>query len=121
MIIRDKKYHQEDRMKKTLIVLSLVLITTFLCGQSISIYPNPFNPDTTISFYLQEHGLVNLSIYNMRGELVKKLVDNEEKSGIQKIKWDGKDEYGKPVSSGMYYFKISTGKYSSTKKMVLLK
>ncbi len=109
-------------MKKTLIVLSFVLITTFLCGQNISIYPNPFNPDTTISFYIQEHGLVNLSIYNMRGELVKKLVNNEEKSsGLHKLKWNGQDEYGKPVSSGMYYFRISTGRYSSTKKMILLK
>lgn len=109
-------------MKKIFIILSLVLITAFLCGQNISVYPNPFNPDTTISLYLEECGLVSLAIYNAKGELVKTLVNNEEKaSGQYKFKWNGKDENNRPVSSGVYYFKVLTGKYSATKKMILLK
>ena len=109
-------------MKKIFIILSFVLIATFLCGQNISVYPNPFNPDTNISLYLQKHGLVTIAVYNSKGELVKTLVNNEEKaSGLHKFKWNGKDENNRSVSSGMYYFKITTGKYSSTKKMILMK
>lgn len=112
----------EDHMKKIIIILSSVLIAAFLCGQNISVYPNPFNPETTISLYLQENEVINISIFNIRGELIKKLVDNERKdSGIHRFKWNGRDENNNPVSSGTYYFKVFTGKYSSTKKMILLK
>ncbi len=96
----------------------IVNTTTSLKGN----YPNPFNPSTTISFdTAQTSSFVNLEIYNMKGQKVKTLVNGALASGKHKIIWKGKDDSGKPVSSGIYFYKIKTGNYTSTKKMILLK
>ena len=85
-------------------------------------YPNPFSGSTAISFSLKETGNVSIDIYNMKGQLVKTLVDNELAANNHSITWNGRDNNNNEVSSGMYFYKMSVGnEYSSIKKMVILK
>ncbi|MCK4653050.1 MAG: T9SS type A sorting domain-containing protein, partial [Candidatus Cloacimonetes bacterium] len=86
-------------------------------------YPNPFNPTTTISFSLTTEITENteLIIYNMKGQKVKSLVNEKLDAGAHHVLWDGKDDQNKPVSSGIYFYKMKSGNYTSTKKMILLK
>ena len=84
-------------------------------------YPNPFNPETTISFELKFNTKVKLSVYNINGQLVNILVDTKMKTGNHKIVWDGKDQNNNQLPSGIYLYKIETEIYTSTKKMMLLK
>lgn len=85
------------------------------------IYPNPFNPETTISFNIPKPGKVNLSIYNIKGQLVKTLLDEETSAGTHSLVWNGKDERGKSVATGIYFSKIKTDTDIQTKKMLLMK
>lgn len=84
-------------------------------------YPNPFNPETTIRFALKEQGEVQLKIYNSKGQLVKTLVDGDYKAGNHSIKWNGTDNYGKTLSSGVYLYRLNTAGVSQTRKMMLMK
>ncbi|MFA7056669.1 MAG: chitobiase/beta-hexosaminidase C-terminal domain-containing protein [Candidatus Cloacimonadales bacterium] len=92
-------------------------IVTGLTGN----YPNPFNPETTISYNLRDAGQVTLDIYNLKGQLVKTLVNERQTAGAHSIVWNGKDEGNRSVSSGVYFYKMRNGKFSSTKKMILMK
>jgi len=85
-------------------------------------YPNPFNPQTTINFTLKDniHSL-NLSIYNIKGQLVKTLYRGALQKGQYNLVWDGTNDSGKQVSSGIYFYKLSNGKETQQKKMVLMK
>ncbi|MHB2150208.1 carbohydrate-binding module family 20 domain-containing protein [Calditrichota bacterium LG25] len=85
-------------------------------------YPNPFNPTTTISFTLPEASRVTLSVYNVLGQKVRTLIDNQLASaGTHAKQWDGRDEAGHKVASGIYFYKLEAGDFSSIKKMVLMK
>ncbi len=84
-------------------------------------YPNPFNPETTISYSLKDAGHVSLEIYNLKGQKVRTLVNEKQSSGKHTIVWNGKDQNNSNVSSGIYFYKMRNGKYSSTKKMILMK
>lgn len=84
-------------------------------------FPNPFNPQTTIKYSLSRHGKVKLSIYNLKGQKVKSLVDNQMSSGAHQVIWNGRDDGGNAVSSGVYYYRLETDNYRRTMKMVLLK
>ena len=84
-------------------------------------YPNPFNPETNISFSLKKDSSVELTIFNIKGEKVKKLVSDYLNKGNHSYKWNGTDNYGNSVSSGVYFYKISTESKSEVKKMLLLK
>ena len=84
-------------------------------------YPNPFNPTTTISFSLKEAGHVSINIYNMRGQLVKTLINAELDRDFHTLVWDGKDNSGKYTASGVYFYKMKAQNYNSTKKMILMK
>jgi len=84
-------------------------------------YPNPFNPVTTLRYELPETGLVNITIYDMLGRQVKTLKDQTQDAGYRSVIWDATNDYGKPVSAGIYLYQIQAGKYMQTKKMVLLK
>ncbi|MDO9576361.1 MAG: FlgD immunoglobulin-like domain containing protein, partial [Candidatus Cloacimonadales bacterium] len=84
--------------------------------------PNPFNPETTISFSIPEDSKVGITIYNIKGQKVKTLVSEDLEKGIHKIIWDSKDSIGKSVSSGVYFYKLDVnGKTKGLKKMLLLK
>lgn len=84
-------------------------------------YPNPFNPRTTLRYDLKDNSHVRIDIYNYRGQLVKTLVNTDKAAGRHSVDWDGTDQQGMPVSSGVYYYKMFSGSYSSTRKMVLMK
>jgi len=91
-------------------------------------YPNPFNPATTIPFQVggsqfMVHSPVHtsLKIYNILGQLVRTLVDEEKAPGNYKAIWDGKDNSGKEVGSGIYFYQLRTEEYTATKKVVLLR
>ncbi len=84
-------------------------------------YPNPFNPETTISFDLPQRGRVELVVYNLRGQKVKSLINEEMDMGVHKIIWNGTNNQGKEVASGVYYYRLSCGNYTKTNKMVLMK
>ena len=84
-------------------------------------YPNPFNPVTTLLYDLPENGHVNITIYDMMGREVKTLVNKTQDAGYRSIIWDATNDYGRPVSAGIYLYQIQAGEYISTKKMVLLK
>ncbi|MDD2229504.1 MAG: choice-of-anchor J domain-containing protein, partial [Candidatus Cloacimonetes bacterium] len=93
------------------------VVATELTGN----YPNPFNPETTISFNMKETAPVSLEIYNVKGQLVKTMLNGVQETGNHSVVWNGKDNNGRAVSSGVYYYKMNTGKYSSTKKMIMMK
>jgi len=84
-------------------------------------YPNPFNPVTTIRYDLPDNALVTITIYDMMGREVKTLVNQTQDAGYRSIVWDATNDYGKPVSAGIYLYQIQAGEYMQTKKMVLLK
>ena len=84
-------------------------------------YPNPFNPITTLQYDLPENGLVNVTVYDMLGRQVKTLINQTQEAGYKSVIWNATNDYGKPVSAGVYLYQIQAGEYISTKKMVLLK
>ncbi|MYG48590.1 MAG: T9SS type A sorting domain-containing protein [Gemmatimonadales bacterium] len=86
-------------------------------------FPNPFNPDTTIKYDLAESADVTLQIYNVLGQVVRTLVASEaQNAGRYQIRWNGMDDRGVPVSSGIYFYQISAdGKFSDVRKLMLLK
>ena len=84
-------------------------------------YPNPFNPTTTIHFYLPEAGNVKLEIFNIKGQKVKTLLDGMSKEGYQEVVWNGNDNTERKLASGVYFYKLSYGNKSLQKKMLLLK
>lgn len=83
-------------------------------------FPNPFNPDTWISFDVPEVSQVRISIYNRLGQKVRTLIDETKPVGRFQIKWNGTDDWGRQVSSGIYFYQIETDKFTATKKMILL-
>jgi hypothetical protein len=84
-------------------------------------YPNPFNPATVVKFEIVQPAKVSLKIYNILGRLVRVLVDEEKSAGTYTTYWDGNDQNGQPVSSGIYFYKLDAGNFSEVKKMVLIK
>jgi len=85
-------------------------------------YPNPFNPATTISYYLPGDAVVKLDIYDAAGRLVTRLVDGvKQDKGRQTVDWRGLDSRGTAVSSGLYFYRLTVGKDTISKKMILLK
>jgi hypothetical protein len=88
---------------------------------SVSSYPNPFNPQTTIAYTLPMKGHVELNIYNVRGQLVRHLVDENNLEGTHTVVWNGKDDQNRDIASGMYVYKISCGTKQMSGRMMLLK
>ncbi len=84
-------------------------------------YPNPFNPETNIFYSLAEKSAVSLKIFNIKGQLVKTLVNENQQKGQYKIVWNGQNNEGKRVGSGVYFIRMSTPKYQTIRKALLLK
>jgi len=87
----------------------------------VSNFPNPFNPETTIVFSLPIESTVSIDIYNIRGQKVKMLVNGSFESGHHEAIWDGKDDSGRSVSSGIYFYRVQTENDAATRRMLLLK
>lgn len=96
---------------------------TPLAGNLKQNYPNPFNPSTTIRYDIAEKGHVSLRIYDVSGRLIRVLVDEIQgpSGGQYEVTWDGKDEAGRTASSGVYFYRLVSGKTELSRKMILLK
>ena len=84
-------------------------------------YPNPFNTITTLRYDLPENSYVNVTIYDMLGREIRTLVNSTQDAGFKSVIWNATNDYGKPVSAGVYLYQIRAGEFVQTKKMVLLK
>lgn len=84
-------------------------------------YPNPFNPATVIEYSLPKSAHVTIEIYNLLGQKVNILVDEDQKVGSYRVDWDGKDKQGGEMASGIYFYRIQAGGFVKCKKMILLK
>jgi flagellar hook assembly protein FlgD len=84
-------------------------------------YPNPFNPITTLRYDLPEQSLVNITIYDILGREIRTLVNTTQDAGFKSVLWNATNDYGKPVSAGVYLYQIQAGDFVQTRKMVLLK
>ncbi|GAB4343212.1 MAG: hypothetical protein Kow0037_31170 [Calditrichia bacterium] len=84
-------------------------------------YPNPFNPTTTIKFQIPETQHVRLTVYNMLGQKVKTLVNSRMEAGYHRVEWDGQNEVGQSVASGIYFYRFQSGPLNTIHKMILLK
>ena len=84
-------------------------------------YPNPFNPTTTIAYSIAEAGPVELAIFNVRGQLVKTLVREEQVANIYRVTWDGRNNRGNTIASGVYFYRLRAANFMQTKKMVLIR
>jgi len=84
-------------------------------------YPNPFNPVTNISYEVKADADVTLEVYNIKGQKVRTLVDDFVVEGVYNTEWNGTDDNGSAVSSGIYFYKMKSGKFSAARKMILLK
>ena len=84
-------------------------------------YPNPFNPSTRIAFFLPEPCRVTVTIFDVQGKRVRALADDVRDAGRHVLPWDGRNDAGKGVGSGIYYYRLSAGKKTQTKKLVVLR
>jgi hypothetical protein len=83
--------------------------------------PNPFNPVTTIAYGIPEAGHVTIEVYNVNGRTIATLVDEDIDAGVHEVVWRGRNDDGEPVGSGIYFYRIHSGEFTSMKKMILLK
>jgi len=117
----DEEYNAPDWSEK---VSAIVGDTEYGLPDMFSLaqnYPNPFNPDTRIKYVIGKAGHVNLTIYNIQGQKVKNFVNWYQENGEYEIVWRGLDQYGRKVTSGIYFYRLLTNDYSATRKMILLK
>jgi glycosidase len=94
------------------------MIEEYYLGQN---YPNPFNPSTEILFQIVALSHVTLKVFDILGREVKSLLNEEKGNGKYKVTWDGDNNFNEPVSSGIYFYRLATGSFSSTKKMMLIR
>lgn len=105
-------------VKSSPVTIERALPTDYALVQN---YPNPFNPETVIEFQLPEESHVTLTIYNVLGQEIRRLVDDRKSGGYYKVIWDGTNEFGKDVSTGIYFFRLQAGDFQSVRKMMMLK
>ena len=84
-------------------------------------YPNPFNPVTNLSYDLPEDAMVNITVFDMMGRVVRTLVNGQQSAGYKSLLWNATNNSGQPISAGLYIYTIQAGEFSQTKKMILLK
>jgi hypothetical protein len=96
----------------------LVVPENFFISQN---YPNPFNPATTVSYGLPDDADVRIKIYNILGQNVRTLVDERQAAGYRSVVWDGNDDSGNQVSTGVYFYRIEADDYHASKKMLMIK
>ena len=89
-------------------------------------YPNPFNPETWIPYQLAEPADVTLAIYDMNGQLVRRLVVGHQAAGMYQsrsraVYWDGRNQLGESVASGLYFYTLTAGDFTETRRMLILK
>jgi len=110
----------QSELSKEVLSPKASLPKAFALGQN---YPNPFNPSTTVAYDIPEgkEVQVRLNIYNVRGQLVRTLVNEVKSEGSYQVQWDGSSNNGQKVSSGVYFYRLVAGEFNQTRKMVILK
>ncbi|MGB4309862.1 MAG: T9SS type A sorting domain-containing protein, partial [Candidatus Cloacimonadaceae bacterium] len=93
------------------------VVSTALDGN----HPNPFNPETTINYSVKQPGPVKLAVYNIKGQLIRTLVDEGRATGRYKLIFDGRDDRGRSISSGVYLLRMLAPGYQKTRKLMLMK
>ena len=83
--------------------------------------PNPFNPTTQLSYQIAAGQFVTLAIYDVSGKKIRGLVGKQQPAGLYAVEWDGRNDGGELVSSGVYFYRLSAGEFTQTRRMVLLK
>ncbi|MEJ2536006.1 MAG: Ig-like domain-containing protein, partial [Calditrichia bacterium] len=117
--VRDAKNQPLAAVKNGLQVITAAQIPGYYSlGQN---RPNPFNMETEIAYELPENGFVDLTIYNILGQKIRSLVSQYQDAGTYRVGWDGRSDWGSEVASGVYFYLLKTGRFSETKKMILLK
>ena len=104
--------------------MSVIQLTNKLIPKEVSFgsaYPNPFNPVTMISMSIPYEMEVHVVVHDMLGREIRTLVNTTQDAGFKSVIWDATNDYGKPVSAGVYLYQIQAGEFVQTKKMVLLK
>ena len=96
-------------------------IVLVMFNKLIGNYPNPFNPETTIEYSLKENSNVQIEIFNTKGQKVKTLFNEFREAGYHSVIWNGTDNQNKPVSSGLYFYRLKSNSFSQIRKMLLLK
>jgi hypothetical protein len=84
-------------------------------------YPNPFNPATNIAYFLPRACQVKLEVFNILGQKIRTLVDEDQTAGNRQVNWDGRNQAGEEVASGVYFYKLEAEEFTETKKMVLMR
>ena len=84
-------------------------------------HPNPFNTATVIPFELDEAGLAELTVVNLVGQEVRRLVQGNQRAGAHRVRWDGRDEDGQPTATGVYLVRLQAGDRERTRRMLLLR
>ena len=84
-------------------------------------YPNPFNPVTNLDYDLPEDAMVNITVFDMMGKVVRTLVNDQQSAGYKTLQWNATSNSGQPISSGLYIYTIQAGEFSKTRKMILIK
>ena len=113
LLVGDEQYINKEENK-----IERFLPKTYVLKQN---YPNPFNPGTLIYFEIPKAADINLCIYNTLGQKIKTLVNDHKTSGSYRILWDGTDDKGREVSSGIYFYRLTSSKFVKTLKMLKLK
>ena len=114
-------------MKRGFLVLEQLLVTlTPKETELLSNYPNPFNPETWIPYRLAEPAEVTLTIYDLNGQLVRRLAVGHQAAGVYQSRsraayWNGRNQLGEPVTSGLYFYTLTTGDFTATRRMLILK
>ena len=114
-------------MKRGIIVLEQLLVSPIPAEtELLHNYPNPFNPETWIPYQLAEDAFVSLTIYDQRGQVVRTIKVGHQVAAVYEsrskaIYWDGRNKFGEQVASGVFFYCLSAGDYSATRKLVILK
>ena len=119
--LTDPKFRQGIDVLKQILNVLTPKVTLLLPN-----YPNPFNPETWIPYHLAKDAVVTLHIYAMNGTLVRTLEVGHQGAGMYQHRgraayWDGKNEFGEPVASGVYFYTLTAGDFSATRKMLIRK
>ncbi|MFQ5652940.1 MAG: T9SS type A sorting domain-containing protein, partial [bacterium] len=121
--IDPKKYDHWDYTNMKPVVTSVELLDDLLPKRFTleQNYPNPFNPETSIQYSIPKAADVKLTIFNVLGQRVATLVNKQQVAGNYLVQWNGQNDAGRPVASGIYVYRISAGDFVQTKKMLFLK
>ncbi len=118
LVVTGSGLAKESEVEDPEVASNQLSVTSYQLAQN---YPNPFNPSTTINFALPEAAEVSLKIYDIAGQMVQTLVDGVVQAGRHQVVWDGTNQYGVLVASGVYFYQLRAGEFKQVRKMSLVR